>query len=133
MENRQTSKTIEMVLDGASRELYHLSEEELAATGLDEETLELVSRLAQMGHEKRKRRQAEGIAAAQARGVQFGRPPIETPPNFETILEEYDAGKIPLKTALRLCGMSMSTFYNRRREYRRMQTMKASGVNSNRG
>ncbi len=63
-------------------------------------------------------KQAAGIAAAKKRGVRFGRPMIQLPPNFEQIVAEWESKKIPLDVALRLCGMSSSTFFRRVREYR---------------
>lgn len=66
----------------------------------------------------RKRQQAEGIAAAKARGVQFGRPRVELPPHFALVVEELDQKHITADTARRLCGMSRSTFSRRLQRYR---------------
>ena len=65
-----------------------------------------------------KKRQAEGIAAARARGVHLGRPIKEAPEDFPEIVKEWEKGKIPMEEALRRCGMGETTFYRRRREYR---------------
>ena len=65
-----------------------------------------------------KKRQAEGIAAARARGVHLGRPVKEAPPDFPEIVKVWENGGINTKEALRRCGMGETTFYRRLREYR---------------
>lgn len=67
---------------------------------------------------RRKQRQAEGIAAAKARGVRFGRPQVETPSNFGAIIEAWEEKAISLETVLRICGMSQATFFHRLKLYR---------------
>ena len=63
-------------------------------------------------------RQKEGIAAAKARGVRFGRP-IKTPPeNFTELVNQWERGKIPIAEILVQTGLKQATFYNRLREYR---------------
>lgn len=70
---------------------------------------------------KSKRRQAEGIAAAKARGVRFGRSRVPEPEDFGKTAEAWGRKEITLTQALERCGMSESTFYRRVREYRRKQ------------
>ena len=79
--------------------------------------LQILSFVAQSERENIKKRQAEGIAAAKAKGVKFGRPEAPLPENFNRIIKEWDKGKITTADALKLCNMSTSTFYRRRREY----------------
>lgn len=55
-------------------------------------------------------RQAEGIAAAKARGVRFGRPPRPLPDNFHSVYHRWKAGKITGTAAAKECGMPISTF-----------------------
>ena len=71
-----------------------------------------------------KRRQAEGIAAARARGVHLGRPVKEPPADFPEIVKAWEAGEITLREALRRCNMGETSFYRRRREYRLQHTEK---------
>ena len=61
-------------------------------------------------------RQAEGIAAAKAKGKHLGRPIKEPPENFAKVAENFECGKITLKEALAHTGLKQSTFYNRLRE-----------------
>ncbi len=64
-------------------------------------------------------RQMEGIAAAKAKGVKFGRPRVEMPDNFADIVNALENKKITAKKAIKESGMSEATFYRRLREYRR--------------
>ena len=64
-----------------------------------------------------KKRQAEGIAAARARGVHLGRPVKEAPENFPEIVKAWEKGDISLKEALKQSSMGQTSFYRRRREY----------------
>jgi DNA invertase Pin-like site-specific DNA recombinase len=63
-------------------------------------------------------RQREGIAAAKARGVRFGRPAKKPPANFAETVKLWERGKLMTKTALELTGLTESTFYRRYREYK---------------
>ena len=65
-----------------------------------------------------KKRQAEGIAAARARGVHLGRPVKEPPEDFPKIVKAWEKGEITLKEAVRYCNMGETSFYRRLREYR---------------
>ena len=72
--------------------------------------LQLLSYVAQVERENIKQRQAEGIASARARGVKFGRPTKEKPPNFEAVKEEYLKGNITRKLAASQLNVCVSTF-----------------------
>lgn len=58
-----------------------------------------------------RQRQAEGIAAARARGVRFGRPPRPLPENFREVHRQWRNKKITLRQAAEACGMPEGTFY----------------------
>lgn len=62
--------------------------------------------------EERRQRQAEGIAAARARGVQFGRRKTPLPEDFDELHRAFRNGKLTLLQAAEACDMTRSTFYN---------------------
>ena len=72
--------------------------------------LQLLSYVAQVERDNTKQRQAEGIAAARARGVRFGRPPKRVPDDFGRVRELWRAGEISAREAARRLGVSRSTF-----------------------
>lgn len=63
-------------------------------------------------------RQAEGIAAAKARGVKMGRPEKPLPNNFDVVYEEWKAGEITAVDAAKKCEMPVSTFKYRAKRYK---------------
>lgn len=67
--------------------------------------LQLLSYVAQVERENIHRRQAEGIAAARARGVRFGRPRKPCPPQFELVRDSYEAGDITRSQAAKCLGV----------------------------
>lgn len=90
---------------------------DLMGTFIADLVLQILSFVAQNERENIRKRQKQGIAAAKAKGVNFGRPETPIPENFEKIIRDWDKGKISTAEALQLCNMSESTFYRRRREY----------------
>lgn len=62
--------------------------------------------------EFRRQRQAEGIAAAKARGVHFGRQSMPLPEDFDELHEAFRAGKLSLRQAAERCGMTKTTFHS---------------------
>ena len=72
--------------------------------------LQLLSYVAQVERENIHRRQAEGIAAARARGVRFGRPRKLCPPQFELVRDSYEAGDITRSQAAKRLGVCVGTF-----------------------
>ncbi len=85
-------------------------EKNLLGTLISDIVLALLSYVAENERMNIKQRQAEGIAAAKARGVKFGRPPIPLPKNFEQVHKDWRAGKINVSQAAKECGMSETTF-----------------------
>lgn len=90
---------------------------DLMGTFIADLVLQILSFVAQNERENIRKRQAQGIAAAKAKGVKFGRPETPIPEDFEKIIRDWDKGKLSTAEALQLCNMSESTFYRRRREY----------------
>lgn len=72
--------------------------------------------------QKHRNVQAQGIAAAKARGVRCGRPEKELPENFGLIAKEQACGRISMRTAAGLCGMSVSTFARRKKKLAETET-----------
>ena len=72
--------------------------------------LQLLSYVAQTEREFIRQRQAEGIAAAKARGVHFGRKPMERPPEFATIYGRWNNGELSARRAAATLKISHQTF-----------------------
>ena len=90
---------------------------DLMGTFLSDIVLQVLSFVAENERTNIRQRQAEGIAAAKARGVRFGRPPLPLPENFHSVYQKWRAGKITGTAAAQECGMPMSTFRYRARVY----------------
>ena len=86
---------------------------DLMGTFLSDIVLQVLSFVAENERSNIKQRQAEGIAAAKARGVQFGRPKIEMPDNFMQLVSQWENKKIRLSYVLEVCQISKATFYRR--------------------
>ena len=91
---------------------------DLTGTFIADLVLQILCYVAQVERENIRQRQAEGIEAAKARGVRFGRPPLETPEHFEKTVHLWEKKKINIQEALERSGMSESTFYRKARMYR---------------
>ena len=91
---------------------------DLMGTFLSDIVLQVLSFVAENERTSIRQRQAEGIAAAKAKGVQFGRPEILVPDNFPEIVAAWEEKRLPLTEVLKKCNMSETTFYRRLREYR---------------
>ena len=92
-------------------------EKNLLGTFISDIVLALLSYVADNERINIKQRQAEGIAAAKARGVKFGRPPLPTPENFYEMLRDWRAGKITMEEASKACNMCAKTFYSKAVKY----------------
>lgn len=88
---------------------------------------QILSFVAQSERENIKKRQAEWIAAAKAKGVIFGRPEKAVPDDFGKIVKVWEQKKLPLAEVLRQCNMSEATFYRRLREHRLLRDSKKAG------
>lgn len=72
--------------------------------------LQLLSYVAQTEREFIRQRQAEGIAAAKLRGVQFGRKPKEKPPEYPMVLEAWRRKELSARAAATRLGVTHKTF-----------------------
>ncbi|MFQ9893848.1 MAG: recombinase family protein [Emergencia sp.] len=90
---------------------------DLMGTFIADIVLQILSFAAQSERENIKKRQQGGIAAARAKGVKFGRPPIPLPENFYEIHRAWRNKKITLRQAAEACGMPMGTFYGKAQKF----------------
>lgn len=88
-------------------------EKNLLGTFISDIVLALLSYVAENERINIRQRQAEGIAAAKARGVKFGRPPVPLPPNFYEILTMWRGKELTLKQAAEACNLAESTFWGK--------------------
>ena len=86
---------------------------DLMGTFIADLVLQILSFVAQSERENIRRRQEEGIAAAKARGVKFGRPPLPLPENFYEVHRAWRNKELTLQQAASACGMPVGTFYGK--------------------
>ena len=89
---------------------------DLMGTFLSDIVLQVLSFVAENERTSIRQRQAEGIAAAKARGVKFGRPELPYPDNFHKIHYAWRRKKLTLRQAAKACGMPVGTFYGKARK-----------------
>lgn len=90
---------------------------DLMGTFLSDIVLQVLSFVAENERANIRQRQAEGIAAAKAKGVRFGRPPLPLPENFYDVHEAWRARKLTLKQAAQACNLPAGTFYGKAVKY----------------
>ncbi len=94
---------------------------DLMGTFLSDIVLQVLSFVAENERITIRQRQAEGIAAAKAKGVQFGRPPYPLPENFYQVYQQWKAGEITGLAAAKQCHMPMSSFRYRAKIYEKQK------------
>ena len=90
---------------------------DLMGTFLSDIVLQVLSFVAENERMNIRQRQAEGIAAAKAKGVRFGRVPKPLPENFHAVYQRWKHGEITGTAAAKECGMPLSTFRYRAEIY----------------
>lgn len=83
---------------------------DLTGTLIADIVLQLLSYVAQTEREFIRQRQAEGIEAAKARGVKFGRKPMDRPTEFESLRREWESGHLSARNAADQLGITHRTF-----------------------
>lgn len=83
---------------------------DLTGTFIADIVLQLLSYVAQSERENIRQRQAEGIAAAKARGVKLGRPSLPLPDDFDEIYEKWRKRKLNSRQAAVILHTSQPTF-----------------------
>ena len=91
---------------------------DLMGTFIADLVLQILSFVAQSERERIHERQRQGIEAAKARGVRFGRPEIVMPEDFSVMVQEWEAKQITIDEIVDKCQISKATFYRRLRELR---------------
>ena len=91
---------------------------DLVGTFLSDIVLQVLSFVAENERSSIRQRQAEGIAAAKAKGVRFGRPKKRLPRGFRQQYKKWKAGEISGSEAAENCGMARATFYAKARQYK---------------
>ena len=90
---------------------------DLLGTFIADLVLQILSFVAQNEREYIRKRQAEGIAAAKAKGIKFGRKPRPLPENFYEVHRAWRTKKLTLKQAAAACNMPVGTFYGKARKF----------------
>lgn len=85
---------------------------DLTGTFIADIVLQILCYVAQVERENTRQRQAEGIAAAKARGVRFGREKLPIPEDFYPLMDSYLSNDISARAAARMLGIAHSTFLN---------------------
>jgi DNA invertase Pin-like site-specific DNA recombinase len=84
---------------------------DLLGTFIADLVLQILSFVAESERENIKKRQSQGISAAKAKGIRFGRPGAYVPKNFASLVKRWRNRQIPLKVLLKACSISRSTFF----------------------
>ncbi len=92
----------------------------LLGTFISDIVLVLLSYIAENERINIRQRQAEGIAAAKARGVKFGRPAISLSNNFYEVHKQWRNKELTLEQAAKACSLSVSTFYDKARKFEKV-------------
>lgn len=87
--------------------------------------LQVLAFVAENERKNIKQRQAEGIAAAKARGVRFGRPRVVLPENFFDEYELWSTGKRTATAAAKECGMPISTFLDKAKAHQHWEGLRS--------
>ena len=93
-------------------------EKDLLGTFVADLVLQILSFTSENERNAIRERQRQGIEAAKAKGVRFGRPKKEVPEEFGELVKKWETGEITEEMIVKQCGISKSTFYRRLREYR---------------
>ena len=89
----------------------------LLGTFISDIVLALLSYVAENERISIRQRQAEGIAAAKAKGVKFGRPSVPLPDNFYKVYEQWKDKKLTLRQAAKSCNLATSTFFGKAKAF----------------
>jgi len=97
---------------------------DLMGTFIADLALQILSFVAHSERDMIRKRQAEGIAAAKARGVRFGRPAKKLPENFNKLVRQWERGNLMTIELAEQTGLPETTLYRRLRERRPVKGVK---------
>jgi DNA invertase Pin-like site-specific DNA recombinase len=98
-------------------ELISFKENIDTATAQGKFVLTIFGALSELERESTLQRQREGIEAARLKGKKFGRPRIETPKNWNSVIRLWKQGKITAVEAMKRLQLDRGTFYRRVNEF----------------
>lgn len=104
---------------------------DLMGTFLSDIVLALLSYVAENERASIRQRQAEGIAAAKARGERFGVPPREDPEYFQAVVDQWKQKELTVAQAAARCNMPKSTFFGHAKRLEQEQTSQNPANNRN--
>ena len=96
---------------------------DLMGTFFSDNVLQVLSFVAENKRINIRQRQAEGIAAAKAKGIRFGRQPKPLPENFHSCYQRWKQGDITGIAAAKECRMPLSTFRYRAEVYEKAKLL----------
>jgi len=96
-------------------------DDELMAKFVSDVVLNVLSFVAENERKNIRQRQKEGIAIAKTKGVNFGRPKIKYPEQFENVYKDWKCGKIKSVDAIKALDLKKTTFYKMIRERESVQ------------
>jgi DNA invertase Pin-like site-specific DNA recombinase len=73
--------------------------------------IEVLGTIAEQERETIRKRQAEGIEAAKAKGKKFGRPALAVPTNWDKVYASWKAGEVTAKAAMEMTDTKRTSFY----------------------
>ena len=91
---------------------------DLMGTFIADLVLQILSFVAHSERDSIRKRQAEGIASARARGIHLGRPAVMPPQDFATLVRRWECGELQNEEVIEQSGLKEATFYRRLRELR---------------
>ena len=97
---------------------------DLMGTFIADLVLQILSFVAQSERENIRKRQAEGIATAKARGVKFGRPKTAVPLDFGELVRKWERRDIRTSEMLELCEVGRTTLYAKAKEHKALSRKK---------
>lgn len=108
-----------------------IKDDNLIGTLIADLVLQIFAYVAQTEREFIRQRQAEGIAAAKAKGKKFGRKCIAMPEAFEDVCKKCQQRRMTTREAAKRLGVSHTTFYRRYKEYLSKMSEKEEKMVSN--